>query len=295
VTRLLAVMAAVLLATAQAGCVAPSSQVPPSSATSRPTGAEPQPTRTLQPVKVLGVLGDSISLGVNACARPGPCPERAWSGGDARGATTVATYLARATGTTPRTVMAATDGGDVSDAAARVGALASQRPDLVTILVGANDACAANTTEMVSVEDFRREFSKVLAVLDAEAPDGLVLAMSIPDLNRIWALGKDDPRAVKLWSGFWGCRNLLRDPNSSAPEVEASRHAVADRIVAFNEVIAHECRAASNCVTDGGELFRHTFTADEVSTIDFFHPSSAGQQAIAEVAWKALTSQVTLS
>ncbi len=297
-TRLAAVASQVLLIAALSGCVATPAPTTPSAAPSGPaTSATPgsaAPTRTITKIEVLGVIGDSISLAVNACTQPGPCPEESWSGGDSPEVSSIASRLAKATGARPETVMAAKDGGDIADAAARIGQLAGREPDLVTILVGANDACAPNANEMTTVEDFRSKFSEVLVTLKSEAPDALALALSVPDLNQIWTLGRDNPKAAQLWSKFWGCRNLLRNPTSTAPQVEASRQAVADRVKEFNAVIAEECAASGNCISDNGALNEHRFTTAEVSSIDFFHPSSEGQRAIAGIAWTALTSQVEL-
>ena len=40
-------------------------------------------------------------------------------------------------------------------------------------------------------------------------------------------------------------------------------------------------------------MFAYEFSADEISGIDFFHPSVAGQRAIAEIAWDSLEGGTT--
>lgn len=299
-TRLAVVASQLLLLAVFAGCSgtpAPPSPSAPSAAPTTPVASSPapvEPTRTIAKVNVLGVVGDSISLAVNACDQAGPCPAQAWAGGEAPGVDSIATRLGEQFGTRPEVLIAAKDGGDVADAADRIGRLAAKKPDLVTILVGANDACAPNTSEMTEVDDFREQYADVLTQLADGAPDALALAMSVPDVNQIWELGRKDPGARQSWSKFWGCRNLLRDPTSDAPQVVASREAVADRVRDYNEAIAEVCAAAKNCVSDEAALNEHDFTSDEVSALDFFHPSKAGQRAIAEIAWNALERQVKL-
>ena len=48
------------------------------------------------------------------------------------------------------------------------------------------------------------------------------------------------------------------------------------------------CDATEGCIHDGGAVYGYAFTADEISAIDRFHPSIAGQRAIAAIAWDAL-------
>lgn len=274
-----------------AGCTSsspPSSQAPPAQ-----TSTDSASATRVGDVKLLAVIGDSISIAVNACGEPGACPDSSWVQGTDPAVNSIASRLHAQSGTQPTVINQARDGGDMADAVAGIGAVAAKKPDLVTILVGANDVCAPNASEMTSVDDFRTGLSTVLSELDAGAPDAAALVMSLPDLNQVWSLGKDNPRALALWSDFWGCRNLLRNPNSTDPQVEQSREAVADRAVEFNNVIADVCAAAPNCISDGGALYAHEFTVEQVSSIDFFHPSAAGQQAIAEIAWKALENGTT--
>jgi lysophospholipase L1-like esterase len=291
---------AVLLASL-AGCMfTPAVSPAPSAPSASPTSAAPGIPRaarniSLGEVKVLEVIGDSVSLGVNACAQPGPCPDSAWAGGSDPAVDSIASRLANVSGAAPEVLLGAKDGGDVAEAVRRIGLPTAKDPDLVTILVGANDVCAPSTTEMTSVADFRRDFAAMLAALHTNAPGALALVLSVPDLNQIWELGKDNPRAISQWSRFPGCRNLLREPTwATPPNVEASRAAAAERVVEFNQVVAEVCAAAENCISDGGALYKHPLSAAEISPIDFFHPSVHGQRAIAELAWQVLTEQVKL-
>jgi lysophospholipase L1-like esterase len=287
---------AVLLA-GLAGCTPESGAGPaPSGWTASAPTASPSttgaPLSSLKQVKVLGVIGDSISIGVNACGQPGPCPDRAWAGGSDPEVESIATRLADVSGTKPMVLRGAKDGGTVADASARMSELAAEKPDLVTVLVGANDVCAPSAAEMTSVAEFRKDYGAMLAKLRSQAPGALALALSIPDISQIWQVSKDNPQAVSLWSRFPGCRNLLSNPASDAPEAEAEREAAAERIVEFNQVVAELCRTAGNCISDGGAIYDHEYTAAEISSIDYFHPSAQGQRVIAEVAWRVLTDQV---
>ena len=63
---------------------------------------------------------------------------------------------------------------------------------------------------------------------------------------------------------------------------------MAARVDEFNAAIVRVCAAAQQCIDDGGAVFAYDFSSEEISGIDFFHPSIAGQRAIAAIAWDAL-------
>ncbi len=69
--------------------------------------------------------------------------------------------------------------------------------------------------------------------------------------------------------------------------------AVAARVDEYNAAIVRVCAAAERCIDDGGAVFAYDFSADEISAIDFFHPSIAGQRAIAGIAWDSLEGGTT--
>lgn len=281
------VLAAIAALCLTAGC---SGLTPGGTPTSPSASGVPnRPAPQLESVGLLAVVGDSVSLGVNACENAGPCPESSWAGGTDETVDSVAMRLAAATGTAPRVVYASRDGGDVKDVANLVlDGINKESPDLVTILIGANDACAVTPEEMTPVAEFREDLRRMLQAIDTGVPGATVLLMSIPNLNQIWESSHDNPAARAAWDGFWGCRNLLRNPTSTAPEVEQSRSAVAEQVTAYNQIIAEECNAVARCVSDGGALHAHRFTPEQISTKDYFHPSRQGQAAIAALAWDAL-------
>ena len=58
-------------------------------------------------------------------------------------------------------------------------------------------------------------------------------------------------------------------------------------------MISEVCTADVSCTTDDGAVFAYQFTPNEISSIDYFHPSVLGQQAIAQIAWDALQKAAT--
>jgi hypothetical protein len=55
--------------------------------------------------------------------------------------------------------------------------------------------------------------------------------------------------------------------------------------VAFNQILADGCRAYARCRWDNLAVYHYQFSASQVSTLDFFHPSLSGQAALAQVTW----------
>ncbi|WP_342001743.1 GDSL-type esterase/lipase family protein [Microbacterium sp. LWH7-1.2] len=239
-------------------------------------------------VTTIGALGDSMTLGVNACAEPGRCMAASWATGDDPAVGSIAMRVGAASGAVPETVNSAKDGGTVADAVARVDEVIAARPQLVVVLLGGNDVCDADVDGMTSVDDFRASYTALLAALSEGLPDARVLALSIPDLYHLWEVGRDDEGTRQIWDSSPSCSNLLGDAAATDAAATERRDAVAARTVELNAVIAEVCAADSACTSDGGAVFDYEFSPAEISAIDHFHPSVAGQQVIAEIAWNAL-------
>jgi len=239
-------------------------------------------------VATLAILGDSISLGVNSCGSQGQCAAASWSGGSDPEVGSIAGRLAAASGLEPRVVNAAKDGGDVADALGLLPEVVDADPQLVTVLLGGNDACAPSLDEMTTTAEFETQLTALFARIDEELPDAVILALSVPDIHHLWDVGHGDSRAVEVWNGSASCRNLLGAADDDSAEASARRDAVAARVDEFNAVIERACATTEGCIDDGGALHAYPFSVDEISSIDYFHPSIAGQRAIAEIAWDAL-------
>ncbi|MFD4422588.1 SGNH/GDSL hydrolase family protein [Agromyces sp. NPDC058484] len=247
-----------------------------------------EPPAAASSVETLGILGDSVSLGVNACAEPGQCAKASWSGGSEPEVGSIAGRLAAASGVVPAVVNAAKDGGDVQDALGLVDEVLQADPQLVTVLLGGNDACAPTLNEMTSAADFEARLTALFARLNAEAPDATILALSVPNLGHLWEIGHADERAVQTWNSSPSCKNLLGSADDASAEATARRDAVSARVDEYNAAIGRVCAAAERCIDDGGAVHAYEFTAEEISAIDFFHPSIAGQRVIAGLAWDSL-------
>lgn len=238
--------------------------------------------------RLVAALGDSITLGVNACGKPGECQAASWSTGTGGGTGGFAARLGEATGYQPETANLAVGGARAKDLQAQADTAAADRADLVTILVGGNDACASTTAGMTPTADYAAAVKQALATLEAAPSRPVVFIASVPYLNGLLSTHANNPAATQVWQHRHLCQSLLARAHSSDPADVRGQAAVAARVNEYNTALAEQCAAVSRCIFDGGAVATIDFTADQISAVDYFHPSAEGQRAIAGAAWDAL-------
>ena len=259
---------------------APSSRTAPTSPAATPA-AENRPDS-------LAALGDSVTTGFDACRPLADCPRSSWVTGTDPGVNSLAKRLlddpAR------RTWNFARAGARMADLPGQAEAAVAKRPELVTVLMGANDACRTDVSRMTPVDTFRADFSTALRTLRRELPGTRVYVASIPDLRRLWSLGHDDPRIARVWR-LGICPSMLGGTELGEAATQARRQAVHDRVVAYNGVLKEVCGTDRRCRYDGGAVFRQRFRLGELSPWDWFHPSRKGQARLAETAYGRIVTQ----
>lgn len=164
-------------------------------------------------------------------------------------------------------------------------AVASRRVDYVTVLMGGNDVCTSSPATMTSVADFSIQFTLAMDNFTASSPNTRVFVASIPSVLRLWSTLKNNGTARFVWSVFGVCQSMLRNPLSNAAADVARRAAVDEREQAFNGVLASVCASHPHCLFDGNATFNYPFTAADISTRDYFHPSLTGQKNLAAGTW----------
>ncbi|GGT11764.1 MULTISPECIES: SGNH/GDSL hydrolase family protein [Streptomyces] len=276
--------AAAALAAALTGCQAEDG----GKAGERGAQAEARPRWNTAPASVAAV-GDSITRGFDACSVLADCPEASWATGSDPAVRSLAARLLGEGALATRSWNHSATGSRMSDLAGQLTAAAEHKPGLVTVMVGANDACRATAASMTPTADFREGFEKALAALRAGSPASQVYVSSIPDLQRLWQQGKDLPVVRQVWR-LGICPSMLADPLSSAAEATARREQVRARVVEYNEVLREVCGKDPLCRYDGGAVFRYPFAAEQLSRWDWFHPGKAGQARLAELAHGQVTS-----
>ena len=235
--------------------------------------------------RVMAALGDSITRGFAACGRGGDCVEASWATGTAAG---LHSHWQRLdVGTRGGNHSLAVSGARVAGLAAQVRAAAAVRPDYVTVLIGANDVCTRHEAAMTSVDEFTDAFDAAIDTLVRELPDARVLVLSIPDLARLWEVGKDSPEVRQVWESSRVCQSMLADPTDTSAAAQARRDRVRGRAQAYNAAMAAACaRYAGRCRHDRNAVFDYRFDLDDVSPLDCWHPSERGQATLARIAWE---------
>ena len=247
-------------------------------------------TATALPVpSSMSSLGDSITRGFNACGWFADCTDRSWSTG---GYSTVNSHYLRIRAKNAtingRNYNDAKTGAKMIDLNGQAQAAVSRNVDYVTILMGANDACTSTEAGMTSVATYRAQLDQALATIKNGLPNAAVFVASVPDVKRLWFIGKDNSSARTAWNSFGICQSMLANPLSTAQADVDRRNRVQQRVIDFNTQLAQACTAyGANCDFDGNATFNYQFVLSQVSTWDYFHPNTNGQAVLASVTYPA--------
>ncbi|MFJ3878179.1 SGNH/GDSL hydrolase family protein [Streptomyces sp. NPDC090077] len=274
-------LAVAVLAVAVTGCDSPA---PPAGGE---RGAQAAPRWNTAPASV-AALGDSITRGFDACSVLADCPEVSWATGSDPAVRSLAARLLGDAEVPARSWNYAVTGSRMADLPGQVASAAQHKPGLVTVMVGSNDACRPTASSMTPVAEFRTGFERALKDLRSTSPESQVYVSSVPDLQRLWQQGKDDPLVRQIWK-LGICQSMLAEPLSAEPGATARREKVRARVVEYNEVLREVCAADALCRYDGGAVFQYPFGADQLSHWDWFHPGRDGQARLAELAHRQVT------
>ena len=250
------------------------------------------PTASAQTISYpdsMAATGDSITRAFNSGAIPWTeAPWNSWSTGSSG---YVWSHYRRILAVNPAILLRhfndARSGAKMAELSRQVALVNLQHVDYVTVLMGANDACASSEAAMTPVTEFRSQFEAALADLAAASPQAYVYVVSIPDVYRLWLIFHNDPDARLVWRLTGFCKSMLAHPGSTAPADEARRRRVQQRIIDYNAVLADGCALYVRCHFDGNAVFNYPFQRKDVSKVDYFHPSREGQRVLAAVTWEA--------
>ncbi|MCX4396818.1 SGNH/GDSL hydrolase family protein [Streptomyces sp. NPDC127061] len=249
--------------------------------------ARPGPVWDREPGSVAAV-GDSITRGFDACSVLADCPEVSWATGTDSEVRSLAVRLLGASGASTRSWNHAQTGARIAQLPEQMAAAAKEKPDLVTVMIGANDACRDSARYMTPVADFRSSFEASMRQLRAGAPKAQVYVSSVPDLKRLWSTGRGNALGKQIWK-LGICRSMLGDADDMGAPATARRASVQDRVVAYNKVLREVCAKDLRCRYDGGAVFDFPFTGKQLSQWDWFHPGRDGQARLAEIAYRNVT------
>jgi hypothetical protein len=174
----------------------------------------------------------------------------------------------------------------MADLDGQLKAAAALGAQYVTVLMGANDLCASSIATMTPTATFKARLDQALVDFYSADRGAHLYLSSLPNVFQLWSLEHTNARAVATWTAFQICQSMLSRSNS-----DAQRQQVVAQEQAYNGVLASECgrvlAAGLDCRWDGLAGYRFVFSAADVSPVDFFHPSLAGQNAIAALTWSA--------
>ncbi|TRV81940.1 SGNH/GDSL hydrolase family protein [Streptomyces sp. 130] len=264
-----------------------------SDGTTKGSAAEHRPSPAAGPVwdprpKSIAAVGDSITRGFDACSVLADCPEVSWSTGTDSSVRSLAVRLLGASGAADHSWNHAVTGARMAQLPEQMALAAAEDPDLVTVMIGANDACRDSVRSMTPVADFRASFEASMRKLRAGAPKAQVYVSSVPDLKRLWSQGRANPLGKQIWK-LGICKSMLSDADDMGAAAVARRTAVQERVVAYNEVLREVCAKDRRCRYDGGAVFDYRFTGKQLSQWDWFHPGRNGQARLAEIAYRNVT------
>lgn len=271
--KVLRTVSAVILAALTAICLtagSPSTDTPP----------------TMRAPLSISALGDSITQSYNACLlHAGECSQNSWATGDISGS-----LKEQLEQKNPHQDVKAWNnaqyGALVKDLPAQAEVTVMQKPEMVTMLAGANDLCGYTEQNITTTESIAASYKEALRILSTKLPDTKIFVASIPNVVQMYRLNENNPKAQEAWHKAGLCYLLLNEPDS-AKRVQVEK-VLEQRLAQMNDVIAQACHATKNCFTDDGAVFRTKLTNADISNHDFFHPSAVGQQHLAQVIGNAV-------
>ncbi|MFG2889246.1 SGNH/GDSL hydrolase family protein [Streptomyces sp. NPDC048248] len=233
----------------------------------------------------IAALGDSITVGFDACTVLSDCPEVSWATGTDPKVDSLARRLLK--NPAKRSWNYARTGALMSDLPEQVGRAARRDPELVTVLIGANDACRNDVRAMTPRASFRADFAASMKKLRRALPHTQVYVAAVPDLLRLWSEGRKNQLGKQVWK-LGICGAMLRDPDDLTKAADDRRLEVRDRVMEYNTALKDVCRQDPLCRFDAS-VFDYRFTGQQLSTWDWFHPGLDGQRELAALAYRAIT------
>ncbi|MDK1343893.1 SGNH/GDSL hydrolase family protein [Streptomyces sp. 378] len=282
----LAVVAAAVLGAA--GCDAVGGDAAAPSETAKPS-SKPTPLWDRSPDS-LAAVGDSITRGFDACDVLSDCPEASWATGTSPEVDSLAVRLLGRTGAARRSWNYAVTGARMADLPGQMAQAVRRKPQLVTVMVGANDACRSTPSAMTPVSAFRADFEDSLRSLREALPKAQVFVASVPDLKRLWSEGRDSPMGKQVWK-LGICPSMLGEPDALDSAATLRRNTVHQRVEDYNKVLREVCAEDERCRYDGGAVHDYRFGVAQLSRWDYFHPSVNGQARLAEIAYRTVTAK----
>jgi hypothetical protein len=241
-----------------------------------------------QPVQLYSIAstGDSIARGFDACGFFTDCPAVSYATGSSPSSDSLYQRLLPSNqGLAGHSYNDAEVGAKASDLYQQMGLAIFEKADVVTVLIGANDACTPTVGAMTSVASFTNSVQSGFALFFGNRPGARIVLSSIPDVYRVWQLAHTSTKAQTLWRVSKLCPSMLSNPTSMAPADKLRRQLVSLQITKYNAALASVCKQYAGCRWDNGALHNYPFTISQLSPYDYFHPNVVGQRVMSDLLW----------
>ena len=231
-------------------------------------------------VNSIGALGDSISTGFNSGGWGDKGKQYSWSTGNS---TSIESHYTKLTEYFDHNIMVhnfAVAGAVAADLTSQVDKLLVEKPDYVTVLIGANDVCSWGDDYASDLDKFKNYFSTNVIRIIEHNPQVKLLIVPIPNLVRLWEVGKESSSCKFKWRLFGICQPLL-----GRGVTDYQRQLFNERIEQISQFYAEFAALYPANIIYDASLVTYLFDIKHISKRDCFHPSLAGQDLISQLTW----------
>jgi hypothetical protein len=193
-------------------------------------------------------------------------------------------------------VIGAANGARWDDALSQAQNGIGGAPTYVTVMLGGNDVCRDTILDLPSGEEIQAHVASALAYLDQNLPAGAsVVVVGIPDIKRLYdvAISGEGGFGLIDCSAIWQttalgfpCGSMLSPDNTEADRLYAQ-----SQNELYNGIIELEVRNKKKLSTRVHYTFlpaaTTAFSADDISSIDCFHPSGQGEALLSTMTWNS--------
>ncbi|MEK8170599.1 SGNH/GDSL hydrolase family protein [Streptomyces sp. M19] len=215
------------------------------------------------------------------------CPEASWSTGTEVDSLAERLLPANArSGAGARSWNYAKTGARMADLPGQISTAVAKKPQLVTVLMGANDACRDSVDQMTSPPTTAPTSPPRSRTCAPRCPARRCTSPASGPQAAVVPRAFEPDRTDRLEAG--DLPSMLKDASSDDAASDKRRQQVADRVDAYNGILKDVCGKDALCRYDSA-VHDYRFTTDELSTWDWFHPSKEGQRRLAAMAYRTIT------
>jgi len=248
------------------------------------SGGYPQPKETEEPKTdkpaiTMVAVGDSITAGFNSSAF-GTNFDMSWSTGTS--GKVISHYQRLSKVYDVKAVNRAKAGSHVLQTLEQIKEAVSEatRPiDYITMMVGSNDLCGWPLEDNGTyLDDYTKNLRESIGTAIEHNSDVKILISSLPNIERLYEVGKE----IRYCRAVWGTGRVC--PNILSPRAK-NREIYFERWHLLNREISNIANDNHTNIIFTEEVSKYEFTREDVSRWDCFHPSVQGQKRISEALW----------